>query len=51
MCIYNKETQKIRFVRLIPNADWGGGGYIGAEFGTGFLNRMPDYVPEKAINS
>ena len=43
MCIYNRETQKIRYVFLLPNKDWGGGGYIGAEFGTGFLNRMPDY--------
>ncbi len=45
--VYNKKTQKIRYAFMTPNKDWGGGGHLGIEFGTGYLNRMPDYQSQQ----
>jgi len=41
LCIYNKKSNKLRYEYLIPNKNWGGNSYIGVEFGTGFINKLP----------
>jgi len=43
LCIFNSKTQKIRFTFLLPSKNWGGNSYLGIEFGTGYLNRMPEF--------
>lgn len=51
MCLYNRSTEKIRYVYLLPNKNWGGGGYLGCEFGIGYLNQLPQYqhrAPEQS---
>merc|ERR1719499_2384542 len=39
--VYNSDTEAIREVTLVPNADWGGEGCIGADIRTGLLHRIP----------
>jgi len=34
----------VRVVEVKPDPNWGGSGYLGCEFGSGFLNQIPtDY--------
>eukprot|EP01017_Pseudomicrothorax_dubius_P047334 TRINITY_DN8490_c0_g1_i1.p1 TRINITY_DN8490_c0_g1~~TRINITY_DN8490_c0_g1_i1.p1 ORF type:complete len:423 (-),score=76.46 TRINITY_DN8490_c0_g1_i1:106-1326(-) len=39
--VYSSTTKQVRLVKVNPNNKWGGKGYLGCEFATGLLNRLP----------
>lgn len=39
--MYNTETEKVGFVKVVPRDDWGGAGMLGADISFGFLNKLP----------
>ena len=39
--VYSSETDEVRVVVLLPNAQWGGEGLLGANVACGFLHRLP----------
>jgi len=39
--VYNSETDEVRVVVIMPNADWGGSGILGASIGHGYLHTLP----------
>lgn len=39
--VYNSDTDEVRVVVLMPSADWGGDGILGANIGHGYLHNLP----------
>jgi len=41
LCVYNSADFSVRTVKLIPDKDWGGTGYLGGDIGFGHLHSLP----------
>lgn len=39
--VFNCDRDQVRQVIIVPNAEWGGGGVLGASVGHGLLHRLP----------
>lgn len=41
LAVYNTDSEKVGFVKIVPRDDWGGQGLLGADISFGFLNKLP----------
>jgi hypothetical protein len=39
--VYNADTDEVRVAVLMPSADWGGEGILGAAVACGYLHKLP----------
>lgn len=44
MFVYNSDTDEVRNVDITPSSAWGGGGYLGGDFGFGSFHEIPQKV-------
>jgi hypothetical protein len=50
LVVYNSKEEKTRVVKLVPNSDWGGSGYLGGEIGFGHIHSLPVRKSNETVN-